>query len=63
MTTPAVTYFPQRDEKLPGECGNHRDIFSPPSGKREVTSQVKRLSSNEIKIAPRLVLMAVGSSS
>ena len=35
------------------------DIFPPPPGEREVTSQVERLSSNETKIAPRSIRMAV----
>src|SRR3984893_9139998 len=38
------------------------DIFSPPPGDSDVISQVERLSSNETKIAPRLVRIAVGSS-
>jgi len=29
------------------------DIFSPPPGDSDVISQVERLSSNEMKIAPR----------
>jgi hypothetical protein len=36
------------------------DIFSPPPGDSDVISQVDRLSSNETKIAPRSVRMAVG---
>src|SRR5271163_1842335 len=35
------------------------DIFSPPPGDNDVTSQVDRLSSNETKIAPRSVRIAV----
>src|SRR5205807_2023730 len=38
------------------------DIFSPPPGESDVINQVERLSSNETKIAPRLVRIAVGSS-
>src|SRR5580704_11620515 len=38
------------------------DILSPPPGDSDVISQVERLSSNETKIAPRLVSMALGSS-
>jgi len=38
------------------------DIFSPPSGDSDVISQVDRLSSNETKIAPRSVRIAVGAS-
>src|ERR1700686_662254 len=38
------------------------DIFSPPPGDSDVISQVERLSSNETKIAPRLVRIAVGFS-
>jgi hypothetical protein len=38
------------------------DIFSPPPGEIDVINQVERLSSNETKIAPRLVRIAVGSS-
>ena len=38
------------------------DIFSPPPGDSEVISQVERLSSNETKIAPRSVRIAVGAS-
>src|SRR6516165_9442201 len=37
------------------------DIFSPPPGDSDVTSQVDRLSSNETKIAPRSVRIAVGA--
>src|SRR4029077_4919698 len=37
------------------------DIFSPPPGDNDVTSQVDRLSSNETKIAPRSVRIAVGA--
>jgi hypothetical protein len=37
------------------------DIFSPPPGDIEVISQVERLSSNETKMAPRLVRITVGS--
>src|ERR1019366_3727353 len=37
------------------------DIFSPPPGDSDVISQVERLSSNETKIAPRLVRIAVGA--
>jgi hypothetical protein len=37
------------------------DIFSPP-GESDVINQVERLSSNETKIAPRLVRIAVGSA-
>ena len=37
------------------------DIFSPPPGESDVINQVERLSSNETKIAPRLVRIAVGS--
>src|SRR5512132_3244695 len=36
------------------------DIFSPPPGDSEVISHVDRLSSNETKIAPRSVRIAVG---
>src|SRR5580704_8428043 len=38
------------------------DIFSPPPGDSDVTSHVDRLSSNETKIAPRSVRIAVGAS-
>src|ERR1700733_13915972 len=38
------------------------DIFSPAPGDSEVISQVERLSSNEMKIAPNCVRIAVGSS-
>ena len=38
------------------------DIFSPLPGESDVISQVLRLSSNETKIAPNCVRMAVGSS-
>src|ERR1700720_4122165 len=38
------------------------DIFSPPPGESDVINQVERLSSNETKIAPRLVRIAVGSA-
>src|SRR3979411_1396920 len=38
------------------------DIFSPPPGHSEVISHVDRLSSNETKIAPRSVRIAVGAS-
>src|SRR5512134_1139219 len=37
------------------------DIFSPPSGASEVISHVDRLSSNETKIVPRLVRIAIGA--
>src|SRR5437588_12078114 len=37
------------------------DIFSPPPGDSDVISQVDRLSSNETKIAPRSVRIAVGA--
>src|SRR6476469_9511599 len=37
------------------------DIFSLPPGDNDVTSQVDRLSSNETKIAPRSVRIAVGA--
>jgi hypothetical protein len=35
------------------------DIFSPPPGDSEVISQLERLNSNETKIAPRSVWIAV----
>ena len=38
------------------------DIFSPLPGESDVISHVFRLSSNETKIAPNCVRMAVGSS-
>src|SRR6476660_8910330 len=38
------------------------DIFSPPLGDSDVISHVDRLSSNETKIAPRSVRIAVGAS-
>jgi hypothetical protein len=38
------------------------DIFSPPPGDSDVISQVERLSSNEMKIAPRSLRMALGAS-
>src|SRR5271165_1750880 len=38
------------------------DIFSPEPGESDVISQMERLSSKEIKIAARLVWMAVGAS-
>src|SRR6195256_5653358 len=38
------------------------DIFSPPPGNRDVISQVERLSSNEINIAPRSLRIAFGAS-
>src|ERR1700720_3800303 len=38
------------------------DIFSPPSGDSDVISQVERLSSNEINIAPRSLRIAFGAS-
>src|SRR3984893_7085433 len=37
------------------------DIVSPPPGDSDVISQVDRLSSNETKIAPRAVRIAVGA--
>src|SRR5258707_3224370 len=37
------------------------DIFSPPPGDSDVISQVERLSSNEMKIAPRSVRIVVGA--
>lgn len=37
------------------------DIFSPLPGDSDVISQVERLSSNETKIAPRSVWIAVGA--
>ena len=36
------------------------DILSPPPGDSDVISQIDRLSSNETKIAPRSVRIAVG---
>src|ERR1019366_189247 len=38
------------------------DIFSPAPGDSEVISQIERLSSNETKIAPRSLRMALGAS-
>ena len=38
------------------------DIFSPEPGDSDVISQTERLSSKEMKIAARLVWMAVGAS-
>ena len=38
------------------------DIFSPLPGDSDVTSQVERLSSNDAKIAPICVRIAVGPS-
>src|SRR5208337_3717566 len=38
------------------------DIFSPKPGDSDVISQIERLNSNELKIAPRLVWIAVGAS-
>src|SRR5258705_631711 len=38
------------------------DIFTPPAADSHVISHVDRLSSNETKIAPRLVRIAVGAS-
>src|SRR2546429_9929909 len=38
------------------------DIFSPPPGDNDVISQVERLSSNEMKIAPRSLRIALGAS-
>ena len=38
------------------------DIFSPPPGDSDVISQLDRLNSNETKIAPRSVRIAVGAS-
>src|SRR5450759_4382069 len=38
------------------------DIFPPPPGDSEVISQVERLSSKEMKIAPRSGWMALGAS-
>src|SRR3984893_1840580 len=38
------------------------DIFSPLPGDNDVISQVERLSSNEMKIAPRSLRMALGGS-
>ena len=38
------------------------DIFSPAPGESDVTIQVDRLSSNETKIAVRLIWMAAGTS-
>ena len=38
------------------------DIFSPPPGDSDVISQVERLSSNEMKIAPRSLRIAFGAS-
>src|ERR1700683_2491170 len=39
------------------------DIFSPPPGDSDVTSQVDRLSSNEMNIAQRSAAIVVGASS
>src|SRR2546430_16135249 len=39
------------------------DIFSPPPGDSDVISQVERLSSNEMNIAPRSLRIAFGASS
>src|SRR5271167_4389912 len=36
------------------------DIFSPPPGDSDVISQVERLSSNEMKIAPRSLRIVLG---
>src|ERR1700676_5713515 len=38
------------------------DIFSPPPGDSEVISQLERLNSNETKIAPSSVWIAVNGS-
>jgi hypothetical protein len=38
------------------------DILTPPPGDSDVISQVERLSSNEMKIAPRSLRMALGAS-
>src|ERR1700720_1332855 len=38
------------------------DIFSPPPGDSEVISQLERLNSNETKLAPRSVWIAVNGS-
>src|SRR5271166_1319239 len=38
------------------------DIFSPPPGESDVTSQVDRLSSNEMNIAQRSVPIVVGAT-
>src|SRR6202171_2088568 len=38
------------------------DIFSPPSGDSDVISQVERLSSNEMNIAPRSLRIVFGAS-
>jgi hypothetical protein len=37
------------------------DIFSPEPGDKDVINQIERLSSNETKIAARLVWMAAGA--
>ena len=37
-------------------------FFSPPPGDSDVISQVDRLSSNEMKIVPRSLRMALGAS-
>ncbi|ESZ53688.1 hypothetical protein X729_31055 [Mesorhizobium sp. L103C131B0] len=38
------------------------DIFSPPPGDSELINHFERLNSNETKIAPRSVPIAVGAS-
>src|SRR5436190_6680543 len=43
-------------------CKECFDIFSPPPGDNDVTSQIDRLNSNETNIAARLVWIAVGAS-
>jgi hypothetical protein len=42
--------------------GDGDDIFSPPPDDSEVISQLERLNSNETKIAPRSVWIAVNGS-
>ena len=51
--------------RQPGEidaANRMLDIFSPPPGDSEVISQFERLNSNETKIAPRSVWIAVNGS-
>jgi hypothetical protein len=67
LPCPRPCFLPKLRKALqePGDiAATHRcfDIFVPPPGDSDVISQVERLSSNETKIAPRLVWIAFGSS-
>src|SRR5262249_6412163 len=67
LTRPQLSLLLKLCEALhqPGEIAAGTecfDIFSPPPGDSEVISQLERLNSNETKIAPRWVWMAVNGS-